>query len=196
MSPNNIPGDLDFSNQKTDDVIDAVISDHRINSLYEFMFTVVARGDVNILVFRRFIGGDMIHWVGIISGDIPNYNKIAFTMDTVSYRNCIQPIGVFTTDELQGHGIALRVYINIVKKLNYMISDHTQYDGAVELWKSLAKIGPTYGLHVVVHDERFDSFKMLDDVDENSIWAEEGRSHVRLMLVDDEFDKVAKNDAR
>ena len=86
-------------------------------------------------------------------------NKIAMRINTINVR-----------EANRRDGIASDLYNLLLSKNFVVVSDGTQYEGAVELWKSFTKIP---GVNVYIWNEKEDKIisKMTAKTHDNAIWS-------------------------
>ena len=196
-APNHIAGDLPVSSQtgdiKTSQIMSITSLTHRSKHLSDIHIDGL---ESDLSLYQRDLGNGYILILGMIPYD-ENYAVCIFSLKLIKYdinglTNVWKVETVFTHEPYQALGIARSVYGEIVNIDKIILSDDTQYDGAVALWKRLAVHADSLNVQVKVYDMRSRTFIVGnngsdiydgDNIPDDTIWSEVGKSHIRLLLI-------------
>lgn len=116
---------------------------------------------------------DRIFGISLRKTAIPKYGEIWTVTNVQTYKN------------FRMGGLARTIYAFIAQNMGTIISDSYQYDGAVNLWKSLAKHSTDFGLKVILintetkEEKEYDGTNIPDDV----IWGQDEKNHPNMRLI-------------
>jgi len=124
---------------------------------------------------------------------IPVDEKYNHTVFGIALRRSVLPAygEVWTVTNVQAvpnfrlGGLASILYAFIAQNMGIVLSDAYQYDGAVALWKSLAKHSSEFDLKVILintetkEEKEYDGTNIPDDV----IWGKDEKNHPNMRLI-------------
>ena len=88
-----------------------------------------------------------------------------------------------TTTNWRGHGISTTLYTYLLKRGYTVLSDDTQYQGAIKLWKSFYRKLHNCKMYVMDVEEDRIVMSYTDKTSDSHIWSDNGdKEHIRLVL--------------
>lgn len=165
------------------------MSNRQLEATYSYMGEVSSDVTKDKLKLYSTSGGGKIQIVGFTPiGDKYNDSVFAILLKETkvpSVGNVYEVSNVQVIPEFRMHGFATAVYAYLVKEMGIVISDKYQYEGAVALWKAMAKKVHSIGLKVVVinmktqEQTEYDGSNIPDDV----IWGTDLNYHTNMRLL-------------
>lgn len=165
------------------------MSNKQLDATYTSMGVIESSITGRKLKLYSTSGGGHIQIVGFTPiDDKYNDSVFAINLNETSYPSIgevYEVSNVQVIPEFRMHGFASAVYTYLVNHMGIIISDKYQYDGAVALWKAMAKKVHSIGLKVIVvnmttHEQTEYDGHNIPDAD---IWGTDIPKHTNMRLL-------------